>query len=85
MEGIQLTKVYQFWYARGDWGVGSDLDVILIVKDAESPFMQGGLAWDLTGLPVPVDLVVYTILEWEEMVKRGDHFSQVVEAEAVWL
>ncbi len=72
-------------YARGDWGVGSDLDVILIVGNAEAPFVQRGLAWDLTGLPVPADLVVYTLEEWEEMVKRGDHFTQVVEAEAVWL
>jgi hypothetical protein len=25
-------------YARGDWGVGSDLDVIAIVDDATQPF-----------------------------------------------
>ncbi len=72
-------------YARGNWGVGSDLDVILIVRGANAPFLQRGLAWDLTSLPVPVDVVVYTIEEWEAMVKRGDHFTQVVEAEAVWL
>jgi len=27
-------------YARGDWGVGSDLDVIVIVDDATEPFEQ---------------------------------------------
>jgi predicted nucleotidyltransferase len=72
-------------YAREDWGVGSDLDVILIVRDSHTPFLQRALEWDLLGLPVPVDLVVYMRDEWEKMVEQGEHFSNIVEKEAIWL
>jgi hypothetical protein len=33
-------------YARGDWGVGSDLDLIVIVRDTDTPFERRALTWD---------------------------------------
>jgi len=72
-------------YARGDWGVGSDLDLILIVREAEQPFEQRPLAWDVLGLPVPVDLLVYTPEEWQALLERGARFPHHVEREAVWV
>jgi uncharacterized protein len=86
-------------YARGDWGVGSDLDLILIVKDREGrvstqgarsgstglPFHERGLEWDTTNLPVPVDLLVYTQGEWKEMAERGERFYRMTTEEAVWV
>jgi len=54
-------------YARGDWGVGSDLDLVVIVERAAEPFQRRAARWDATGLPVPVDLLVYTREEWEAM------------------
>lgn len=35
-------------YARGDWGVGSDVDLVAVVAAAESPFEHRALEWDLT-------------------------------------
>ena len=72
-------------YARGEWGVGSDLDLIAIVEHTDTPFERRALEWDLSGLPVPAELLVYTRAEWEEMRGRGARFPSVVEAEAVWL
>jgi len=51
-------------YGRGDWGVGSDLDMVVIVEDSREPFERRAARFDATGLPVPVDLLVYTRAEW---------------------
>ena len=71
--------------ARGDWGVGSDLDLIAIVTDSPRDWMHRSLDWSLDGLPVPADLVIYTEAEWEQMRAEARRFARTVEAEAVWL
>ena len=70
-------------YARGDWGVGSDVDVVLIVDAVAGPFESRSRAWDLTGLPVPADLLVYTAGEWEEM--SGTRFGRQLRKETCWV
>lgn len=55
-------------YARGDWGVGSDLDVVIVVDHADEPFVSRGAKWDVTDLPVPADVLVYTRAEWERLL-----------------
>jgi len=72
-------------YGRGDWGVGSDLDLVIIVKSSETHFWQRSLEFDALNLPVPVDLLVYTQDEWQSMRQRGDRFPRQVEAEVVWV
>lgn len=57
-------------YARGDWGVGSDLDVVVIVDDSPEPFERRAARWDATRLPVPADVLVYTRPEWERLSAR---------------
>jgi hypothetical protein len=54
-------------YARGDWGVGSDLDVVIVVDHADVPFASRGANWDAMDLPVPTDVLVYTGAEWEQL------------------
>jgi uncharacterized protein len=72
-------------YARGDWGVGSDLDLILILDQSPVGFYQRATEWDATSLPVPVDILVYTEDEWKALASRGDRFQKLVEAEAIWV
>ncbi|MEW6772267.1 MAG: nucleotidyltransferase domain-containing protein [Bacillota bacterium] len=72
-------------YARGDWGVGSDLDLIMIVEDSPLPFTRRAAEWDVTDLPVPADLLVYTLDEWELLKRRKGRFYQTVMREAVWI
>jgi len=57
-------------YARGDWGVGSDLDVVIVVDKADQPFAMRAVEWDTLDLPVPTDVLVYTEAEWERMGTR---------------
>ena len=71
-------------YARGDWGVGSDLDVVVIVRESDSPFARRALAFDTISLPVPVDLLVYTAEEWAELTRRPG-FARTADAEAIWV
>ena len=72
-------------YATGNWGVGSDLDLVAVVKEADRPFSQRPLDWDLGDLPVPAEILIYTAGEWEQVVNRGDRFAQVMSTEVVWL
>ena len=53
--------------ARGEWGVGSDVDIVIIVESSEDPFVRRSARYDTTDLPVPVDLLVYTEKEWEKV------------------
>lgn len=71
-------------YARGDWGVGSDLDLIVIVQTSKEPFARRAASFDTTALPVPADLIVYTHSEWESLDKKS-RFYQTLQKEAVWL
>ena len=70
-------------YARGDWGVGSDLDLIVIIKHSDLPFERRNVSWDVTALPVPVDLLIYTQAEWHEL--RQGRFYSTVMREAIWV
>jgi uncharacterized protein len=71
-------------YARGDWGFGSDLDVILVVTASDEPFERRALQWDLTELPVPVDLIVYTEDEWRTL-DPGSRFGRMLTCEVIWV
>ncbi|MHB0980633.1 MAG: nucleotidyltransferase domain-containing protein [Thermoleophilia bacterium] len=72
-------------YARGDWGVGSDLDLIAVLDSTAEPFERRPLAFDLLDLPVPAELLVYTTTEWERLVREGGRFAAVLGVETIWV
>lgn len=72
-------------YARGDWGVGSDLDIIVILDHSTLLFEQRSLDWDTLTLPVPSDLVVYTMKEWQALSDEGSKFFHVLKDEVIWI
>lgn len=72
-------------YARGDWGVASDLDLILIMDRCEQPFWRRSLEIDCARLPVPVDLLIYSQEEWQAMAARGERFYRMVAHEVTWV
>ena len=72
-------------FARGDWGVGSDLDLVAVVESSDKPFERRAAAWDLNGLPVPAELLVYTQEEWERLQREGGRFAATLAREAIWL
>lgn len=72
-------------YARRDFGPGSDLDLVAIVATSDRPFIERASEWDLNGLPVPADLLVYTVEEWRRLQAGGGRFARTVATETVWL
>ena len=71
-------------YARGDWGVGSDLDIILIVDSIQGPKNKRNLSWDCSSLPVAVDLTVYTKDEWEQIRQSDSKLANTLRRQIVW-
>jgi predicted nucleotidyltransferase len=71
-------------YARGDWGVGSDLDMVIVVEESTQPFERRAIEWDLTSLPVPADVMVYTLAEWQSS-RSQSKFFQMLQEETVWV
>ncbi|MEJ5339389.1 MAG: nucleotidyltransferase domain-containing protein [Aquificaceae bacterium] len=71
-------------YARGNWGVGSDVDLLLVVSESKEPFIRRPLAFDTTELPVPADLLVYTEGELDKL-KDTRFYREVLQKEVVWL
>jgi len=72
-------------YARGDAGVGSDLDMVAVVRQASEPFERRAVGWDLTRLPVPAEILVYTEKEWSQLGAKSPRFARTLASETVWL
>jgi hypothetical protein len=69
-------------YARGDSGVGSDLDLLVLVADEVKSGCAAGL--DASILPVPADVLVFTESEWTSLQSEGGRFANVLATETVW-
>jgi len=81
----EIEKVGYFGsYACGNWGVGSDLDVILLVTESDLPFYRRAVLYDATSLPVPTDLLVYTAKEWKDPMGQT-RFVQKISKETIWV
>jgi predicted nucleotidyltransferase len=72
-------------YATKKWGVGSDLDLVAVVKESSEPFERRNLSWDMSSLPVQADLLVYTKKEWKTLMKKGGRFASTISRETIWV
>jgi predicted nucleotidyltransferase len=72
-------------YARGDHGVGSDLDLVALVDRSSERFERRGVTWRLETLPIPADILVYTADEWNRLCRAGGRFIETLERETVWV
>jgi hypothetical protein len=72
-------------YARGDHGVGSDLDVVAIVAASDEPFVRRAATWPTEALPVPTDLLVYTEAEWSHLMSADSRFAGVLKRQMRWI
>ncbi|MCP4629378.1 MAG: nucleotidyltransferase domain-containing protein [bacterium] len=83
---LELLRLGYFGsYARGDAGVGSDLDLIAIVDRTAETFERRSMTWDLNTLPVPAELIVYTLQEWKRLQKQGSKFARMLNNQVVWI
>ncbi len=47
--------------------------------------MDRPLSWELATLPVPAELLVYTLDEWRALAAGGGRFVRTVQRDAIWL
>jgi hypothetical protein len=72
-------------YARGDWGMGSDLDLLVVIERSEQTFGSRILAGGTSAIPVPVDTFIYTSAELTRMMAKRGRFPDMLRREAVWV
>lgn len=72
-------------YARGDWGVGSDLDLVVVLEDEAHSPRRVSRDWKLESLPVPAELRVYSAGEWKRLLDSDLRMARVFREETVWL
>lgn len=59
--------------ARGDWGVGSDLDVVVVVSQAPDSPVERRRRYEPVDVPVPADVWIYTREEWDCLAGHSPH------------
>ncbi len=69
--------------AKGTWGFGSDIDIIIVLAHSNIPPLKRSAEWDTTMLPAPTDLLVFT--EDEIRLTPSPKFKRVLENEAIWV
>jgi uncharacterized protein len=80
-----ITRIGYFGsYARNNWGVGSDLDVIVEVKSSDVPFERRAAMFDFTSLPVASDVFVYTADELRDQLTSVTRFARELR-DAIWV
>ncbi len=72
-------------YARGEAGVGSDLDLLFLVARSPLPSWKRPLGLPLEELPVPAEALVYTLEEWASLPQRSPRLARVLREETRWL
>ncbi len=70
--------------ARGDWGPGNDVDILVIVRSSDQPFIERPRDFDATRLPVPADVSVYTELEINNL-SPDSRLARTLQQEVLWL
>jgi predicted nucleotidyltransferase len=72
-------------YARQQSGVGSDLDILVVVEGSKQLFWERAVEFDTLELPVPAEILVYTRDEWDAAADETSGFLSTIRNEAVWV
>lgn len=72
-------------YARGESGPGSDLDLVLVLKDAPEAPWERTRRLPLELLPVPTEALVFTLAEWRALPEARPRFARTLTQETRWL
>ena len=72
-------------YGRGDAGVGSDLDLLLILRECSEPIWERLRRWDTGSLPLACDLLVYNQAEWRSLPGWNPRLAAALRHDTRWL
>jgi hypothetical protein len=82
--GLERVAVFGS-YGRGQAGVGSDLDLLLIDRMARGPQHQRLLRWPLAALPLSCDALVLTPQEHADLLASGSAMAAALCSDSRWL
>jgi predicted nucleotidyltransferase len=83
-----VNKIVLFGsFAKGNYTPESDVDIVIVVKQINEPFLQRSDSFlDLfTEIPFDINLMVYTEEEIDKMFADGNSFIKNILAEAMEL
>jgi hypothetical protein len=72
-------------YGRGTAGVGSDLDLLLILQRCDDPIWERLRRWDTSSLPLACDLLVYSLEEWRSLPQWNPKLAEALLNDTRWL
>jgi uncharacterized protein len=72
-------------YGRGTAGVGSDLDLLLILRQCDEPIWERLRRWDTRSLPLACDLLVYSHEEWRSLPQWNPRLAKALLNDTRWL
>jgi predicted nucleotidyltransferase len=82
LRGLDPERIILFGsYARGDFHEGSDIDLVVIRETQERFLDRIGSALELIDSRMPVDVIVYTPAECEQMKDRRAIMFDAIERE----
>jgi len=78
---------YMGSYVRGDWGVGSDLDVVVVIDAKTNGDRESIQVSRLSrrSIPVPVDLQVFEKSRWDRLMQENSRFARTLRRECVFV
>jgi hypothetical protein len=72
-------------YGRGTAAVGSDLDLLLILRHCDEPIWNRLRRWDTSSLPLACDLLVYILEEWRSLPQCNPKLAKALLNDTRWL
>ena len=82
--GLQKVGVFGS-YGRGQAGVGSDLDLLVVDANASGTQGQRLLIWPLAELPLSCDALVLTPAEHARLLACGSRMAAELQRDTRWL
>ncbi len=73
----EMVILFGSW-ARGDYSEGSDVDFLIVKRTKRRPLWRRVDVRRIVGTDIPMDVVVYTPREFEELQKSGSAFLKDV-------
>jgi hypothetical protein len=70
-------------YGRGTAGVGSDLDLLLVLRHCNEPIWQRLRRWDTKDLPLTSDLLVYSLSEWQTLPQWNPRLAEALRQDTL--
>lgn len=86
LEDDNIVRIFCFGsICTGLWGVGSDLDILIVLKQTPVPFITRASLYETSAISVPADILVYTQAEITDLSRKKSRFIDEIQKYAILL